>query len=99
MPESVSQTQTRGVRNVTVLGAGVIGLTTALKIQQQGGYQVTVLAQDFPTDPTTVTYASLSAVRVCFAFIRFLLLLIYLFHAQGAHHVSVAGDDVDQRSK
>ncbi|KAH9477468.1 D-amino-acid oxidase [Psilocybe cubensis] len=77
MSGSDSQPQTQnGIKHITVLGAGVIGLTTALKIQQKGGYQVTVIAQDFPTDPKTVTYASLSA---------------------GAHHVSVAGDDVAQR--
>ncbi|KAF8970431.1 D-amino-acid oxidase [Flammula alnicola] len=48
-------------KNITVLGAGVIGLTTALKIQQKGGYKVTILAEQFPIDPKTVKYASLSA--------------------------------------
>ncbi|KAF9486250.1 D-amino-acid oxidase [Pholiota conissans] len=48
-------------KHVVVLGAGVIGLTTALKIQEKEGYQVTILAEQFPTDPKTVKYASLSA--------------------------------------
>ncbi len=43
---------------------GVIGLTTALKMQEEGGYSVTILAEQFPTDPKTVKYASLSAVSL-----------------------------------
>ncbi|PPQ74276.1 hypothetical protein CVT26_003900 [Gymnopilus dilepis] len=46
------------VKHITVLGAGVIGLTTALKIQKKGGYQVTILAEHFPTDPKNIKYAS-----------------------------------------
>lgn len=42
----------------------MIGLTTALKIQQEEGYNVTILAEQFPTDPKTVKYASLSAVSL-----------------------------------
>lgn len=34
---------------VTVIGAGVIGLTTALLLQQRG-YEVTVVAHHFPGD-------------------------------------------------
>ncbi|KAF8906778.1 hypothetical protein CPB84DRAFT_1769607 [Gymnopilus junonius] len=50
---NISQT-----KHVTVLGAGVIGLTTALKIQKNGGYKVTIIAEHFPTDPKNIKYAS-----------------------------------------
>ncbi|PPR04469.1 hypothetical protein CVT24_013260 [Panaeolus cyanescens] len=47
------------VKHVTVIGAGVIGLTTALKIQEQPGYEVTIIADHFPTDTERkATYAS-----------------------------------------
>ncbi|KAF9239269.1 hypothetical protein BU15DRAFT_74692 [Melanogaster broomeanus] len=41
-----------------VIGAGIIGLTTALRLQQKGGFHVTVLAETFPTDPKTIRYTS-----------------------------------------
>ncbi len=46
---------------------GVVGLTTALEIQQRGKgkYRVTVVADVFPGDPNTgVKYTSQWAVRV-----------------------------------
>ncbi|KAF6744877.1 D-amino-acid oxidase [Ephemerocybe angulata] len=45
-------------KEVVVLGAGVIGLTTALKIQETGRYKVSILAEVLPTDPKTIKYAS-----------------------------------------
>ncbi|KAI0360425.1 D-amino-acid oxidase [Trametes cingulata] len=48
-------------KNVVVIGAGVIGLTTALKIQERGGYKVTILAETFPTDPKNIKYTSIWA--------------------------------------
>ena len=45
------------------LDTGVVGLTTAVKIQEQGGYAVTVVADTFPSDPKTIKYTSLWAVR------------------------------------
>jgi hypothetical protein len=36
----------------------VIGLTTALKIQGQGGYQVTIIAEVLPSDAKTIKYTS-----------------------------------------
>ncbi|TFK28533.1 D-amino-acid oxidase [Coprinopsis marcescibilis] len=48
-------------KSVIVLGAGVIGLTTALRLQEQGGYQVTIVAENLPTDPKTIKYTSLWA--------------------------------------
>ncbi|KAF8970430.1 D-amino-acid oxidase [Flammula alnicola] len=45
-------------KKVVVLGAGVIGLTTALRIQEKGPYQVEILAEVLPTDPKTVKYTS-----------------------------------------
>lgn len=45
-------------KHVVVLGAGVVGLTTAVKIQEAGGYQVTIIADVLPSDPKTITYTS-----------------------------------------
>ncbi|RDB30565.1 D-amino-acid oxidase [Hypsizygus marmoreus] len=47
-----------GSKKVIVLGAGVVGLTTAVKIQERGGYQVTVIAEVLPTDDKTIRYTS-----------------------------------------
>ncbi|KAH8817601.1 D-amino-acid oxidase [Flagelloscypha sp. PMI_526] len=43
---------------VVVLGAGVIGLTTALHLQETNRYNVTIVAETLPTDPKTITYTS-----------------------------------------
>ncbi|CCM01227.1 uncharacterized protein FIBRA_03275 [Fibroporia radiculosa] len=48
-------------KSVVILGAGVIGLTTAVSIQEKGGYSVTVIAETFPSDPKSVKYTSLWA--------------------------------------
>ncbi|KAI0938428.1 hypothetical protein AcW1_001838 [Taiwanofungus camphoratus] len=48
-------------KNVTVIGAGVIGLTTALTIQERGGYNVIIIAESLPSDPKTSRYTSLWA--------------------------------------
>ncbi|KAF8632898.1 hypothetical protein AX17_004744 [Amanita inopinata Kibby_2008] len=45
-------------KEVVVLGAGVVGLTTAILIQERGGYHVTVIADVLPTDPKTIRYTS-----------------------------------------
>lgn len=45
-------------KNIVVVGAGVAGLTTALFIQEKGGYEVTVVAETLPSDPKTVKYTS-----------------------------------------
>ncbi|EJF63901.1 D-amino-acid oxidase [Dichomitus squalens LYAD-421 SS1] len=50
-----------GRKRVVVLGAGVVGLTTAVKIQEKGEYNVTIIAETFPTDPKTIMYTSLWA--------------------------------------
>ncbi|KAH6909426.1 D-amino-acid oxidase [Coprinopsis sp. MPI-PUGE-AT-0042] len=44
-------------KSIVVLGAGVIGLTTALKLQEEG-YRVTIIAEIFPTDPKNAKYTS-----------------------------------------
>jgi hypothetical protein len=41
-----------------VLNIGVIGLTTALKLQEQGGYQITIVAETLPSDPKNIRYTS-----------------------------------------
>ena len=43
---------------------GVVGLTTALKLQEQGGYAVTIIAEIFPNDPLSIKYTSNWAVRL-----------------------------------
>ncbi|KAJ7234450.1 hypothetical protein C8J57DRAFT_1195332 [Mycena rebaudengoi] len=45
-------------KQITVIGAGVIGLTTAIKLQEKGGYQVTIVAEIFPSDPPSPHYTS-----------------------------------------
>ncbi|KAI1797963.1 D-amino-acid oxidase [Ganoderma leucocontextum] len=48
-------------KRVVVIGAGVVGLTTAVKIQEKGAYNVTIIAETFPGDPKTISYTSLWA--------------------------------------
>ncbi|KAH6905310.1 D-amino-acid oxidase [Coprinopsis sp. MPI-PUGE-AT-0042] len=43
---------------ILVLGAGVVGLTTALKLQLQGNYDVLILASILPSDPKSIEYTS-----------------------------------------
>ncbi|KAJ7615036.1 D-amino-acid oxidase [Mycena polygramma] len=43
---------------VVVIGAGVVGLTTAVRIQERGGYQVTIVAEVLPSDPKSIKYTS-----------------------------------------
>ncbi|KAG6815802.1 hypothetical protein H0H87_011200 [Tephrocybe sp. NHM501043] len=49
---------TKDQKNIVVLGAGVVGLTTALKIQESGKYNVSILAEVLPTDEKTTRYTS-----------------------------------------
>lgn len=50
--------------NYLVVPLGVIGLTTALKVQESGDYKVTIVAEFLPTDPKTVKYTSQWAVSL-----------------------------------
>jgi len=43
--------------------AGVVGLSTAIKIQEHGGYHVTVIGETIPGDPKSIRYTSPWAVR------------------------------------
>ncbi|KIK70227.1 hypothetical protein GYMLUDRAFT_213420 [Collybiopsis luxurians FD-317 M1] len=47
-------------KEIIVLGAGVIGLTTAIRIQEAKGdqYHVTIIAETFPSDSRTISYTS-----------------------------------------
>ncbi|KDR68348.1 hypothetical protein GALMADRAFT_256974 [Galerina marginata CBS 339.88] len=45
-------------KEVVVLGAGVVGLTTALKLQQEEHYQVTIVSEVIPSDPKSIKYTS-----------------------------------------
>ena len=42
--------------------SGVVGLTTALRIQVQGNYMVTVVSEIIPSDPSSIKYTSRWAV-------------------------------------
>lgn len=46
------------------IGSGVVGLTTALKIQLRGTYQVTIVSEIIPSDPKSIKYTSRWAVRL-----------------------------------
>ncbi|KAJ7576685.1 hypothetical protein C8J56DRAFT_1117062 [Mycena floridula] len=50
--------ESQQLKRVIVVGAGVVGLTTALKIQEHGGYAVTILAEVLPTDTKMIKYTS-----------------------------------------
>ncbi|KAJ7669020.1 D-amino-acid oxidase [Mycena rosella] len=45
-------------KQVVVLGAGVVGLTTAVRIQERGGYHVSIVAEILPSDPKNIKYTS-----------------------------------------
>ena len=49
-------------RAYQVDASGVVGLTTALKIQQQGNYVVTIVSEMMPSDPGSTKYTSRWAV-------------------------------------
>ncbi|KAL4251974.1 DAMOX/DASOX family protein [Abortiporus biennis] len=59
--DSSLKQQTSESKHVVVIGAGVVGLTTAVKIQEHGSYNVTIIAETFPTDPKSIRYTSLWA--------------------------------------
>jgi len=46
------------LKEVVVIGAGVVGLSTAIKIQEHGGYHVTVIGESLPGDPKSIRYTS-----------------------------------------
>ncbi|KAF8136976.1 hypothetical protein EV363DRAFT_1394559 [Boletus edulis] len=45
-------------KEIIVIGAGVVGLTTAIRVQETGKYNVTIISETFPTDPRTIRYTS-----------------------------------------
>ncbi|KAJ6567477.1 hypothetical protein B0H10DRAFT_2111698 [Mycena sp. CBHHK59/15] len=57
-------TLTMKQQSVFVVGAGVVGLSTAIRVLE-AGYDVTLFAEVFPTDPKTVKYTSFWAGAVC----------------------------------
>lgn len=58
----LSRSHPASINDVFANTIGVVGLTTAVKIQEKGGYQVTIVAETFPSDPKTIRYTSLWAV-------------------------------------
>ncbi|KXN91811.1 D-amino-acid oxidase [Leucoagaricus sp. SymC.cos] len=75
---------------VVVLGAGVVGLTTAIVLQEKGDYRVTVIADTLPGDERSSKYTSNWAVSL-------IILTLGNFNAdywiKGAHHVTLSGKD------
>ena len=49
-------------RSYQVDAPGVVGLTTALRIQVQGNYTVTIVSEIIPSDPSSIKYTSRWAV-------------------------------------
>ncbi|ESK96341.1 d-amino-acid oxidase [Moniliophthora roreri MCA 2997] len=47
-------------RHIIVIGAGVVGLSTAIRSQEKG-HHVSIIAESFPNDPKNVGYTSLWA--------------------------------------
>ncbi|KAF7350765.1 D-aspartate oxidase [Mycena sanguinolenta] len=45
-------------KQVVVIGAGVIGLTTAIHLQEKDGYEVTIVAEIWPSDHPSAHYTS-----------------------------------------
>ncbi|EKM76500.1 hypothetical protein AGABI1DRAFT_78624 [Agaricus bisporus var. burnettii JB137-S8] len=45
-------------KEIVVVGAGVIGLTTAIALQEKGQYRVTIIADAFPGDQRSTRYTS-----------------------------------------
>jgi hypothetical protein len=82
---------------LTWLRVGVIGLTTALKIIETGQYTVSILAETLPSDPKSIRYTSHWAVRPFSSPLSSDCSLDSNLYTQGAHHVSLAGDDLRQR--
>ena len=54
----------------------MVGLTTALRIQERGNYDVTILAEVLPDDPKTIRYTSQWAVSASLFATNFSLLLL-----------------------
>lgn len=55
---SILQQQDSKRKEIVVLGAGVIGLTTAVVLQEKGDYRVTIIADVFPGDERSSRYTS-----------------------------------------
>ncbi|EED78494.1 predicted protein [Postia placenta Mad-698-R] len=73
-------------KNIVVVGAG---LTTALLIQEKGGYEVTVVAETLPSDPKTYVH--------CMLYWRERKCLTGGLNFQGAYHVIYRGSDERER--
>ena len=79
----------------TEASVGVVGLSTAIKVQEKGAYSVTILAEAFPTDSKSIKYTSCWAVGSIYA----LTASVLLTTTQGAHHVSTPAADARQQSQ
>ncbi|KAI5996464.1 hypothetical protein F5J12DRAFT_772686 [Pisolithus orientalis] len=52
------QRDSEATKDIVVIGAGVVGLSTAIRIQEKGGYRVTIIAETFPIDSKNIRYTS-----------------------------------------
>ena len=82
--------------SLLTLGTGVVGLSTAIRVQETGRYNVTIVAETFPTDPRTIRYTSHWAVSVLQSISNDRVVL-FSSPLQGAHHVSQAFGDARQK--
>lgn len=55
---TVNETSIKKKKEIIVLGAGVVGLTTALKILLEGTFKVTIISDILPGDPKSIKYTS-----------------------------------------
>lgn len=74
----------------------MVGLSTAIRLQETGKYSVTIVAEIFPTDSRTIRYTSHWAASVLQLIVSDRVVLIN-FLLQGAHHVSHALGDMRQK--
>jgi hypothetical protein len=74
----------------TRLILGVVGLSTAIKLQEHGGYKVTIVAETLPSDPKSIRYTSHWAVNLSPSMEQERLLIDDM---QGAHYLSRGAQD------
>jgi hypothetical protein len=81
---------------------GVIGLSTALRIQEQGKYKVTIVAETLPSDPKTARYTSHWAVRLratLKSFLRIVLMTFIREHTTSLSPAMIRGSKVRSFSR
>jgi len=81
-----------------MFGTGVVGLSTAIRVQETGKYNVTIIAETFPTDPRTIRYTSHWAVSVVGrVIVSCWSTLIYRGHIMSVRHLEMQDRKVHYR--